>query len=59
MQVTKIESRRDYELYIKHKVALMTAPNKIKAIVRKIAMEAFDDGIAMVADGLEVETDGD
>ena len=53
---TTISERRDYEIYIKLEVSQMTISNKQKAIVRKIAMECFDDGVAFLNQGLEVET---
>ena len=62
MAVVKIESRREYELHVKSVVAkgkLKDKPNKIKAIAREIAMQCFDDGIAMNMGKLYVETLGE
>lgn len=50
-----IESRRDYELYVKTIVAKMQISGKHKATIRKIAMQCFDDGISMNMGKLHVE----
>ena len=44
-----IESRRDYELFVKKEVADMQVSNKQKAIIRKAIMVGFDDGVAYQA----------
>ena len=51
----KIEERRDYELHVKSLVAKMTVPNKQKSVVRKIAMQCFDDGLNFGRSNLVVE----
>jgi hypothetical protein len=51
----KIEERRDYELYVKNTVAKMQISSKHKAIVRKIAMQCFDDCIKHNQKDLKVE----
>lgn len=51
----KLDGRRDYELYVKKEVAKMTIPNKQKAIVRKLVLQGFDDGVKMTQGKLEVE----
>ena len=40
-----IESRRDYEMYVKREVAKLQISNKQKAITRKLMMAGFDDGV--------------
>lgn len=55
MGLIKVDSRRAYELYIKKTVAKMSASNKQKAIIRKIAMQCFDDGISHNRNDLKVE----
>ena len=45
--MVQINSRRDYELYVKTKVSYMKATVKVKQATRKLVMQAFDDGIAM------------
>ncbi len=51
----KIDERRDYELHVKQAVSRMQISGKHKAIFRKIAMQCFDDGIAMRNNKLYVE----
>ena len=46
MMEVPIESRRDYELFVKRTVANMQVSGKHKAIIRKLIMKGFDDGIA-------------
>ena len=53
--MVKINSRRDYELYVKTKVSNMKATVKVKQATRKLVMQAFDDGIAMTMDKLVVQ----
>ena len=48
MQVM-IESRRDYEMYVKRQVAKLQISNKQKAITRKLMMAGFDDGVSYQA----------
>jgi len=55
MALVKIESRRDYEIHVKTLVAKMPVSSKNKAVFRKIAMQCFDDGIAMNMNKLTVE----
>jgi len=54
MTKVKVESRRDYELHVKRTVARMQVSSKHKAIFRKIALQCFDDGVAMCQNKLEV-----
>jgi hypothetical protein len=46
-----IESVRDYEMFVKQRVNLMQISNKHKALVRKLVMAGFHDGIAFAANG--------
>jgi len=48
--MSKIETRHDYALYVKFKVAEMSISQKFKKIVRQLAMDSFDDGFAMNRD---------
>jgi len=55
-----IESRRDYELFVKQRVNMLQVSNKHKAIIRKLVMAGFDDGVAYQANGggkVEVKED--
>ena len=45
--MVRIDTRRDYELYVKTKVSYMSATVKVKQATRKLVMQTFDDGIAM------------
>lgn len=51
----KIESRRDYELHTEKVVADTAMSNKQKAIMRKLIMEAFDNGQSFSQKNLSVE----
>ena len=51
-----MHSRNDYELFIKLKVKEMPISDKLKKIVRQMAMDGFDDGFTMHRDG-EIEVD--
>jgi len=51
----KIENRRDYELHVKKLVAKQTMSNKMKATVRKIVMQSFQDGTDFSQNNLSVE----
>lgn len=44
--VIVIQTRRDYELYIKMGVGKMPISNKMKSVVRQAIMNGFDDGVA-------------
>jgi len=55
MATVKIESRREYELHVKSTVAKMQISGKHKAVIRKLAMQCFDDGVAMNMNNLKVE----
>ncbi len=46
-----IESRRDYEMFVKQRVALLEVSNKQKAVIRKLMMQGFDDGVMYQANG--------
>ncbi len=52
-----IESRRDYELYIKRIVSKLQVSGKHKSVFRKIAMQCFDDGVSYNQNNLEVEVE--
>jgi hypothetical protein len=47
----QIDSRRDYELFVKHRVNNLQVSNKHKATIRKLIMAGFDDGVAYQANG--------
>ena len=51
----KIEERRDYELHIKTLVSKMQCSNKQKGLIRKLAMQCFDDGNNFNQGNLQVE----
>ena len=54
MQIEIIE-RREYELYVKKSIAKTNLSNKQKGAMRKITMQAFDDGVKFNQGKLIVE----
>ena len=56
MQV-KIDTRRDYELHVKSTVDRLEISNKKKAVVRKIAMLCFDEGLKFARGNLKIEVE--
>ena len=55
MQMVKVEDRREYELYVKNAVAKVQVSAKQKAVIRKIAMQCFDDGNKFNQGNLSIE----
>jgi len=53
--LVKIEERREYELHVKNTVAKMQVSGKHKAIVRKLIMRSFDDGVKFAQNELKIE----
>jgi len=51
----QLNSRRDYELYIKGEVGKMQVSNKHKSNIRKLIMEGFDAGIKLTQGDLKVQ----
>ena len=52
----ELNSRRDYELYIKHTLKTnYTMTNKVRSAMLKVAMQCFDDGIQFHMGKLKVE----
>lgn len=53
----KIEERRDYELHVKNLVSKMQCSGKHKALIRKLALQCFDDGNNFNQGNLTVEVE--
>jgi len=53
--MVKVEDRREYELYVKNAVAKVQVSAKQKAVIRKIAMQCFDDGNKFNQGNLSIE----
>jgi len=51
----KIETRSDYELYIKKSLADIQMPIKLKDAMYKVVLRAYDDGVAHGMNKLHVE----
>lgn len=54
MAKVKVEEFRQYELYTKEKVAKLQVSGKYKQEVRKMILDAFQDGRAIQRDGAVV-----
>jgi len=51
----KIESRRDYELYLVKELKGKGYPDGIYKVLLEVMMTAFDDGVRYVNNDLKVE----
>ena len=47
MNDNKLYTHREYELHTKAKVSELQVSNKFKAAIRKLVMQAFEDGIRL------------
>lgn len=51
----RIETRSEYELFIKQKLFKRDIPNKTKELIQQTLMEVFDDGVQFAQGRLVVE----
>ena len=51
----KIESRNDYELYVRKELQRIKFPGAVSKEVLKIIMESFDAGLALARNDLTVQ----
>ena len=56
--LTEVLSKRDYEVHVKREVAKMSVSNKHKAVVRKMCMQCFDEGVYYASKNLKESQDG-
>lgn len=56
--IIKIESRRDYEIYVAKELKDKGYPSKLHGVLLEVMMTSFDDGVQYNLNNLKVEING-